>query len=37
MTRDIPERGPHDKDGAGEQEKESLKDEMRNVIEEAAW
>lgn len=33
--KDLPERGPHDKDGAGEKEKESLKDEMRNVIEEA--
>jgi hypothetical protein len=33
--KDLPEGGPHDKDEAGEKEKESLKDEMRNVIEEA--
>lgn len=42
MTMDIKTQnaaltkgGPHSKDGSGEREKESLKDEMRNVIEEA--
>jgi hypothetical protein len=36
MKKIEPTEGvPYDKDGSGEQEKESLKDEMRNVIEEA--